>query len=210
MSDALVFTNAGFGPRISAVWDQLFQGSQPGRALEIGCYEGASTCYMIRTFARNHPLELHCVDTWAGGVEHQPGGPFEVDMRLVEDRFDRNTRISCETASHPVERVKHKGASDEGLARLRVDKCQGYFDFVYIDGSHQAADVLCDAVLGFRLLRVGGIIAFDDFLWREPRAPLNLLRCPKRAIDAFSTLHFDRLRAVFGSTQQCCFEKTGR
>lgn len=210
MSEAFAFTNTWFGPRISAVWDLLFQGSQPSRALEIGCYEGASTCYMIRRFARNHPLELHCVDTWTGGVEHQPGGHFETDMREVEARFDQNTRIALDAAGHPVELVKHKGASDGCLARLLVDKQHGYFDFIYIDGSHQAADVLCDAVLGFRLLKVGGIIAFDDFLWREPQASLNLLRCPKLAIDAFSTLHFDRLKAVFGSAQQFYFEKTGR
>ena len=209
MSEALAFTNNWFGPRISALWDQLFRTSQPGRALEIGCYEGASACHMIRRFARNHPLELHCLDTWTGGREHRPGGPYEADMVEVEARFDRNTRIAREAATHPVDFKKHRGESDQGLATLLATRGPGYFDFIYVDGSHQAADVLCDAVVGFRLLRVGGIIAFDDYLWREPHVPLNLLHCPKLAIDAFSTLHFDRLKAVFGSAQQFYFEKTG-
>ncbi len=209
MSEALAFTNTWFGPRIAAVWEKLFQARQPDRALEVGCFEGASTCHMVRRFARNHPLELHCVDTWTGGPEHQPGAPFETDMREVEARFDRNTRIAREGAGHPVELVKHRGASDLRLAELLVGKGPGYFDFIYIDGSHRAADVLCDAVLGFRLLKVGGIIAFDDYLWREPRVPLDLLHGPKLAVDAFSTLHLDRLRALFGSAQQFYFEKTG-
>ena len=86
MSDALVFTNAWFGPRILAVWERLFRDRPPARILEVGCFEGASTCALIRHFARSRPLELHCVDTWDGGLEHQPGGPCEADMREVEAR----------------------------------------------------------------------------------------------------------------------------
>ncbi len=210
MSDALVFTNAWFGPRILAVWERLFRDRPPARILEVGCFEGASTCALIRHFARSRPLELHCVDTWGGGLEHQPGGPCEADMREVEARFDRNTRITREAAGQPVDFRKHKAASDLALAGLLSAVGREHFDFIYIDGSHQAADVLCDAVLGFRLLKVGGILGFDDFLWHQPGTPLDLLRCPKAAIDAFSTLHFDRLRAVHGSIQQFYFEKTGR
>jgi len=43
-----------------------------------------------------------------------------------------------------------------------------------------------DAVLSFQLLRVGGVIAFDDYLWSEdlPNGK-DPLRCPKLAIDSF-------------------------
>jgi len=39
----------------------------------------------------------------------------------------------------------------------------GAFDFIYIDGDHSSSQVLTDAVLAFRLLRTGGIMAFDDY-----------------------------------------------
>lgn len=40
---------------------------------------------------------------------------------------------------------------------------QGSFDLIYVDGGHSAADVLADAILSFSLLRVGGILVFDDY-----------------------------------------------
>ena len=38
------------------------------------------------------------------------------------------------------------------------------FDFIYIDPSHQAPDILTDAVLAFKLLRLSGVMVFDDYL----------------------------------------------
>lgn len=74
---------------------------------------------------------------------------------------------------------------------MRAGK-KNYFDFIYVDGSHRAPDVLCDAVLGFKLPKVGGFMAFDDYLQAE-RAWLpygtDPLRCPKPAIDAYPAPH---------------------
>jgi predicted O-methyltransferase YrrM len=56
------------------------------------------------------------------------------------------------------------------------------FDLVYIDGSHEAPDVLSDAVLSWPLLKSGGILGFDDYGWHQfPEAK----RCPALAVDAF-------------------------
>ena len=41
-------------------------------------------------------------------------------------------------------------------------------DLFYIDGSHEAIDVLLDGVLSWNLLRKGGIIIFDDYGLNEP------------------------------------------
>ncbi|WP_415440554.1 hypothetical protein, partial [Acetobacter orientalis] len=39
-----------------------------------------------------------------------------------------------------------------------------------------------DAVLSFKLLRKGGVLIFDDYLWSEGvEGGNNLLRCPKIA-----------------------------
>ena len=58
----------------------------------------------------------------------------------------------------------------------------GGFDFVYIDGSHLATDVLEDAVLTFRLVDGGGSIVFDDYDWGQD---LDEELRPKPAIDVF-------------------------
>jgi predicted O-methyltransferase YrrM len=39
------------------------------------------------------------------------------------------------------------------------------YDFIYVDGSHAAPDVLTDAVLAWPLLKKRGVMVFDDYLW---------------------------------------------
>jgi predicted O-methyltransferase YrrM len=166
------FTNGWFDAHARGVWDQLIPSVNPTRILEVGSYEGASTVYLISLLGPNHGLEVHCVDTWEGGIEHAG-----VDMSAVEHRFHHNVGMASAAVANPVDVIKHKGFSDAGLARLLAEGKAGYFDFVYIDGSHQAPDVLCDAVLAFRLLRVGGVMAFDDYLWAD-RTPRDILTSP--------------------------------
>lgn len=192
------FSNRWFETSARKAWDQLIPQIKPARALEVGSYEGASACYLIDAIARESPLELHCIDTWEGGIEHKPGGAFaEADMKSVEGRFHYNVQLAIDAVPNAVDLVVHKGPSDESLARLLAGGKRNHFDFIYIDGSHQAPDVLADAVLAFRLLRVGGLLAFDDYLWSE-KLPYGKdpLRCPKPAIDAFVNLYFRRLNVL--------------
>ena len=50
-----------------------------------------------------------------------------------------------------------------------------------------AADVLSDAILSFELLKVKGIMGFDDYLWQLPKSN-TLLTNPKIAIDSFTNI----------------------
>ena len=52
----------------------------------------------------------------------------------------------------------------QGFSRLRKLPLDS-FDVVYVDGSHTADDVLADAILSWGLLKTGGIVIFDDYLW---------------------------------------------
>lgn len=198
-----LLTNNWFEQIARPVWDNLLPQINPRRVLEVGSYEGASTIYLIDHLAKTGPLEIHCVDTWEGGVEHTG-----LDMRSVEARFTHNTQQAIAAAPNQVDLKIHKGYSDVCLARLLAQGGADYFDFVYIDGSHQAPDVLCDAVLGFKLLRPGGLIAFDDYLWSENlpygRDPL---RCPKPAIDAFVNLNFRKLNVLSQPLYQLYLQK---
>jgi predicted O-methyltransferase YrrM len=202
---AYQFTNGWFEAAARRVWDQLIPSVNPGLVLEIGSYEGAATCYLIDRSDPSARLVIHCVDTWAGGLEHKD---MAVDMPLVEQRFDHNVRLAL--SARPLATVvKHKAPSDLALAKLLAEEGPGRFDFVYVDGSHQAADVLCDAVLGFRLLRVGGVMVFDDYLWTEALpGGVDPLRCPKPAIDAFTTLHWRQLEIFRAPLYQLYVRKT--
>ena len=39
------------------------------------------------------------------------------------------------------------------------------FDLIYIDGSHHSDDVMLDAIRAFQMLKVNGLIIFDDYFW---------------------------------------------
>jgi predicted O-methyltransferase YrrM len=176
------------------VWRSMIASIKPRRVLEIGAYEGRSAVFMIENAAQHGPLELTCVDTWAGGVEHA-----RVNMTNIEARFDRNIALA-KTKHVNVTVTKIKAESSLAMARLIAEGQGGSFDVAYIDASHQAPDVLTDAVFAFKLLRIGGIMVFDDYLWHmEPAGQQDLLNMPKPAIDAFVNLHIRKLNIVAGA-----------
>ncbi len=71
----------GSPPRRRLFATRSSSGVSPRRVLEVGSYEGASACYLIDRLAVRHELELHCVDHWRGGIEHQSGGSAQTDRR---------------------------------------------------------------------------------------------------------------------------------
>lgn len=190
------FTNNWFGaPR--QIWSRILAHLAPKRILEIGSYEGASSCFLIEQFGSDRGFELHCVDTWAGGIEHSTTGEYAADLALVKARFERN--VSRALARHDVRPslFVHEQRSDLALASLLAAGKKNYFDFIYVDGSHEAPDVLCDAVLAFKLLRLGGVIAFDDYLWSENLSyGKDPLRSPKLAIDSFTNVFARKLHIM--------------
>ncbi len=57
------------------------------------------------------------------------------------------------------------------------------YDFVYIDASHIAKEVLMDTVLACELLMDNGILIFDDYDWEVYKNFPSLQ--PKTAIEGF-------------------------
>jgi len=186
------FTNDWFGITARALWSDMINKIKMRRILEIGSYEGNSTCFLIDNLSKKSPLEIHCIDTWEGGSEHS-----HEDMAAVEQRFLHNTELAVANSKHHVDLVTHKGSSAQELSNLVAAGMQGYFDFIYVDGSHQAPDVLLDAVLGFQLLAVDGMMCFDDYLWSKGTIfHLDTLKSPKIAIDAFTNIYCRKMQII--------------
>lgn len=188
MSNQFEFTQDWFGP-YEPIWIEVFQRLLPAasKMLEIGSYEGRSATWLIGNALSDHG-RLYCIDTWAGGMEHDAS-----IMGAVEARFDRNIAIA-KVHKPGVEVQKIKSTSELALARLLGEHSDS-FDFIYVDGSHQAADVLTDLVLAFHLCRVGGLIACDDYLWQFGQNPLLV---PKMAIDAFVNCFTQKIAPLNG------------
>jgi len=200
-----IFTNDWFNNTARENWNYQVPRTNPTRILEIGSYEGAATCFLIEKLGNSKPLEIYCVDTWEGGFEHKLN---DIDMSEVESHFDDNIKYAQNKVKYPPFVTKLKGYSESELMKLYLDGKKGYFDFIYIDGSHETIDVLSDAILAFKLLKVNGVIAFDDYLW-ESMGSINLDYFPKIAIDAFTTTHANKIDMVCTINTQIFIHKIG-
>ena len=67
------------------------------------------------------------------------------------------------------------------------------FDVIYVDGSHHCNDVVVDAVKSFELLKIGGIMIFDDYLWQYYSKDIDN---PAAAINVFLKLKQDSYKVV--------------
>lgn len=172
------FTQDWFSANIPS-WNVLLDRHGPRKILEIGAFEGRSTCHVISVMANRHDLEIHCIDTWQGGLEHSA-----LDMNEVESNFDHNVRLATENAKFPVKLRKIRSTSQAALCQLNAEGQSDSYDLIYIDGSHETPDVLTDAVIAFPLLKIGGLMIFDDYLWGMGPDASPLMN-PKMAIDSF-------------------------
>lgn len=202
------FTNNWFLSTAKPTWDVIVPRLRPQRALEVGSYEGASACYLIEQVGAYQDLEIVCVDTWDGGVGRKDRGIDYSQMGQVFQRFQANTQLAINKAKHRIDLSIAQGLSDIELPRLIAGGKSEYFDLIYIDGSHQAPDVLSDAVQGFKLLKIEGVMIFDDYLWQERlTGGVDLVRCPKPAIDAFVNIFCRKVRVLNVPLAQFCVQK---
>ena len=172
------FTNDWFTPQIPT-WNNIIPQYNPKRIIEIGSFEGRSVCHLIELLGNQNNLEIYCIDTWNGGQEHR-----DENMQDVEIRFDSNVAEQISMVKNDINLVKIKSTSFSGLNYLLSQYKNNYFDMIYIDGSHETPDVLSDAILGFNLLKVGGLMIFDDYLWGLGGQAEPLMN-PKLGIDSF-------------------------
>lgn len=150
--------------------------------LEIGSFEGRSAIWLLENILTHAESHLTCVDTWEGSVEHKG---TNLDLATIESNFDHNIQAS----GFSPKVTKMKAFSHAALRQLPFSS----FDFIYIDGSHKASNVLEDVVLSWRLLKTGGIVIFDDYVW-EPQ--YSELESPKIAVDSFLRCYADALSVV--------------
>jgi len=174
-----------------AVWEQLIphlpERTEDGRYfIEIGSFEGRSAVWIAENMMQDGDY-LTCIDTWEGGEEHTNG-----EMGGAEARFDHN--IAILRAKYPERFIdQYKNKSTVALAEIMHGDRSPTFEFIYIDGSHIARDVLTDACMAWPLLKKGGIMVFDDYMWGEPR---DILHRPKPAIDAFVNIFAEEVDMV--------------
>jgi len=163
-------------------WADAFDGERMSvrEVLEIGAFEGRTTTFAASFFPN---ARITCIDPWIEYVEMN-------EVRRAHDAFKRNVAKFGERI-RPI-----RGFSNLVLPRL-LESAER-FDIIFIDGSHAYADVVIDSHYAWRLLRPGGTMIWDDYLWRRAEYGRNV---PKLAIDQFLTGFRGQYRPIWAFKQ---------
>lgn len=178
-------------------WTSLFPlvHSNNPRILEIGTWEGRSAVFLITQLCHNGG-EIVCIDhfdlmrTTAGRERY---AKVIHNLSLTGEHFRVMDEFSIPALMTLLE--EEMVSVDPG------------FDWIYVDGSHEADDTFLDGEMVWRLARKGAIVIFDDYHW--DKEPEDSPHHPKRGIDAFMSLHdgeYQKLSSI--SQYQMILKKT--
>ncbi|KZT12679.1 glycosyltransferase family 8 protein [Laetiporus sulphureus 93-53] len=170
-------------------WRSLFplvQSPRP-RVLEIGSWEGRSAVFMLTELCATGG-EVVCIDHF--------------DLMETDAGRERYAKIThnLSLTGKPF-RILDDFSVPALMMLLQEEMSSAHpgFDWIYIDGSHEADDTFLDGELAWRLARQGAIMIFDDYHW--DKEPEDSIHHPKRGIDAFMTLHAGEFELLTSHTQ---------
>lgn len=143
--------------------------------------------WFLRNILTGDGSRITCVDTWLGG-----GGMPELNESILP-------KFEAAVAPWKDKVMAMVGRSEEVLPDLHPN----WFDVAYIDGSHEPWDVLSDSVLCWRLVKKGGLIIWDDYLYEKEK---HTTGDPRPAIDGFMACNAGRFE-LLGSHYQVCIKK---
>jgi len=160
-------------------------------ALQVGCYEGGSTLWFLENILTHPDSRLTNIDRFYGEDVMK-----DVDFVSVKKRYFDNI-AKCPFVDKLTTIV---GDSKEELKNLPRNS----FDWIYVDGSHLAKDVTVDAELSFNLLKIGGLLFFDDYDWHRDFPPDQI---PHFALNEFM-VKYDGCFKLLYQEIQLFIEKT--
>lgn len=127
------------------------------KILEIGCYEGLSSCFFSDTLLDNPNSELHCVDPYLNS-----GSEDASRLGITTEHVDQTTRSTFLyniSNSKSYKKIKFHNVTSEKFFK---DNRHTY-DIIYIDGCHEPEYIIHDITEGIKVLNSGGIIWMDDY-----------------------------------------------
>jgi len=152
------FDKMGFGGMIrhteaGMLYEWASEVPQGGTIVEIGCYGGLSTSYLVKG-SENRDVRICSID------------PFNSDLETQAELTDGCVELDDKPTKELVaQRMAKLGAADrvtliEGFSQEAVKDWKGEIDFLWIDGNHDQAYL--DFTDWSPFLKVGGRIGFHD------------------------------------------------
>jgi hypothetical protein len=136
---------------------------RPANVLEIGSYEGRSATFFLEFLPS---CQVTCVDPFCAQREWM--GDYEARFDTNMAPFGRRVRKIKSRSVGTLDDLAHAGER---------------FDIIYIDGDHSRRGAFCDSVLAWPLLKTGGVLIWDDYIWKRGELPPDAR--PEYAVDLF-------------------------
>lgn len=152
------FTQDIFSYRLKT-WSETLAAiaNKPTQALEVGCYQGMSSCWMLDKILTNESSTLICFDN-----------RFEQYFRENITKSGFESKVTCQ-----------EGNVQELLANCTANS----FDLINLQDRKKLSDYVAkNTELAWKLLKSGGLMIFNSYGWRNPKNPQQN---PKAGIDSF-------------------------
>lgn len=158
-------------------WFGHFRGVPQLAILELGSSEGQATEWFLNWLGSHPSARLTCVDLFQ-------------DPREAA-RFDRNL-------AEPISQGRLQKVIADRHRWLASQEIQPTYDFVYLHRPQRASDFLLEVMLSWRLLRSGGCMLLDDYLWHYGQ---DSLERPQLAVDTLLAANLEGLKLVYRGYQ---------
>ena len=132
--------------------------NKPYKILEIGCFEGLSSCFFSDTLLNHKDSELHCVDPFIhtdSSAAKQLGITTQCIDYKTKQTFQQNI-----SRSMWFTKIKFFNNTSHDFMRSN-DKIM--YDIIYIDGCHEPDFIKNDMENAFIWLESSGIMWMDDY-----------------------------------------------
>ena len=188
--DALLNTDLVLCTRDEAK-DLALKPAEKRRIVEIGIYEGASSCFWSDFYMSHPESRLISIDPFTGSDEHHAKPENYPELAQIELTARGNIAKSDNAAK--IEIVK--GCSWDVFPELnRRFGGEPWIDVLYIDGAHDSASVARDTTLYVPMVKEGGIVIFDDYGHPDVRRGVD------GALNAFASMEL----AIYSGWQLIC------
>jgi hypothetical protein len=126
--------------------------------VEIGVFEGASTCWWSDNLLDHPESQVYSIDPFTGSEEHHESPAMSKLLPTLETTARGNISLSKNASKVNI----IKGCSWDVfpvLSRFLDQK----IDILYIDGAHDAVSICRDTSLYYPLVKSGGAVIWDDY-----------------------------------------------